>query len=163
MWLSWTTQCRRRTALLRRNKIRTACPSVKVIILTVHENIHYAIKALEAGAHGFVLKAAAVEELVRGIKTVSVGKTYISPAISDKLVEYLPVTKADRSGINALSAREFELLRLLGSGMKLHECARAMHITESTASTYRSRILQKLALNSTPDIIRFALENGIVG
>lgn len=144
-------------------QIRSACPSVKILILTVHENIHYAIKALEAGAHGFLLKAAAVEELVRGIKAVSAGKTYISPAISEKLVENLPATKSDRSGINALSAREFELLRLLGSGMRLQECARTMRVTESTASTYRSRLLEKLALNSTADIIRFALENGIIG
>jgi DNA-binding NarL/FixJ family response regulator len=143
--------------------IRKSVPKTKILILTAHENVHYAIKALQSGAHGFVLKAAAVDELVQGIKSVSMGKTYISPLIAGKLVEHLPIAKADVSGIKALSGREFELLRLLGSGMRLQECARTMNITESTASTYRSRLLEKLALKSTADIIRFALENGIVG
>lgn len=143
-------------------EIRASCPDVKILILTVHENIHYAIKAMQAGAHGFVLKAAAVEELVRGIHAVSNGKMFISEGIREKLIENLP-SKSERSGVKALSAREFQLLRLLGSGLKLQECAKAMKVTQSTASTYRSRLMEKLGLRSTAEIIRFALENSIVG
>lgn len=143
--------------------IRSACPDVKVLILTVHENVHYAIKALEAGAHGFVLKAAAVEELVKGIQSVSIGKTYISPSISEKIAENIRKGKEDRIGLSCLSKREFELLRLLASGMKLKDCAKSMNITESTASTYRSRLMEKLSLKSNTEMIRFALENGVIG
>lgn len=143
-------------------EIRASCPDVKILILTVHENIHYAIKAMQAGAHGFVLKAAAVEELVRGIHAVSNGKMFISEGIREKLIENLP-SKAERSGVKALSAREFQLLRLLGLGLKLQECAKAMKVTQSTASTYRGRLMEKLGLRSTAEIIRFALENSIVG
>jgi DNA-binding NarL/FixJ family response regulator len=144
-------------------KILSLCPDVKILVLTVHENVHYALKALQAGAHGFVLKAAAVEELVRGIRTVSAGKVYISPVISERMLEAFGNTKkGERSGLNALSPREFELVRLISSGLKLQECARAMHIMDSTASTYRARLMEKLGLKTTAEIIRFALENGIV-
>jgi DNA-binding NarL/FixJ family response regulator len=144
-------------------QIRSTCPDTKVLILTVHENIHYAIKALEAGAHGFVLKAAAVEELVKGIRSVFSGRIYISNLISEKMAEHFRKGGKHRSGIEALSRREFELLRLLSSGMKLQDCAKTMKITDSTASTYRARLMEKLKLNSTVDLIRFALENGIIG
>jgi len=144
-------------------QIRIACPLTKVLILTVHENIHYAIKTLEAGAHGFILKAAAVEELVKGIRSVFEGKVYISPLIAERMAEYFRKGKRDRSGLESLSRREFELLRLLSSGMKLQDCAKTMRITDSTASTYRSRLMEKLKLSSNAEMIRFALENGIIG
>jgi len=144
-------------------EIRAASPDVKILVLTVHENVHYAIKALEAGAHGFILKAAAVEELVKGIRAVFRGRTYVSPSIADKITESIRKGKRQRSGLASLSRREFELVRLLSSGLRLQECAKAMHITESTASTYRSRLMEKLNLKTTTEIIRFALENGITG
>ena len=144
-------------------QIRKTCPKTKVLILTVHENIHYAIKTLEAGAHGFILKAAAVAELVKGIRSVFEGKVYISPLIAERMAEYFRKGKRDRSGLESLSQREFELLRLLSSGMKLQDCAKTMRITDSTASTYRSRLMEKLKLESNAEMVRFALENGIIG
>lgn len=144
-------------------EIRSSCPETKVLVLTVHENVHYALKALEAGAHGFILKAAAVEELVEAIRSVSRGHVYVSPVISEKIAENLRRNKAARYGLESLSQREFELLRLLASGLKLQDCAKKMKITDSTASTYRSRLMEKLNLANTAEIIRFALENGILG
>jgi len=144
-------------------EIRAACPDVKILVLTVHENVHYAIKALEEGAHGFILKASAVEELVKGIRSVFKGKTYVSPAIADKIMESIRKGNRVRSGLASLSAREFELVRLLASGLKLQDCARRMKVTESTASTYRARLMDKLNLKTTAEIIRFALENDIIG
>jgi DNA-binding NarL/FixJ family response regulator len=133
----------------------------RILVLTVHENIHYAVKALEAGAHGFILKAAAVDELVKGIRAVHSGRVYVSPQISEKIAENLRTGKG-HSGIESLSSREFELLKLISGGKRLQECARAMNITESTASTYRARLMQKLSLTTTAEIIRFGLENGII-
>jgi DNA-binding NarL/FixJ family response regulator len=144
-------------------EIRAACPDVKILVLTVHENVHYAIKALEAGAHGFILKAAAAGELVKGIRSVFKGRTYVSPSIADKITESNIRGKRKRSGLASLSQREFELVRLLGSGLKLQDCAKTMNVTESTASTYRTRLMEKLNLKTTAEIIRFALENGIIG
>lgn len=144
------------------SKIRRQCPRVRIVILTVHENVHYAVKALEAGAEGFVIKSGAFQELAQGIRAVRAGKVYVSPAISEKMIASLSGGKV-HSGLNALSRREFELMRLLGSGRRLQDCAKLMRITESAASTYRSRMLKKLRLGNTAELIRFALENGIAG
>jgi len=138
-------------------------PELHVLVLTVHENIHYCVKALECGAHGYVVKSAAVGELVDAIKAVAIGEVYISPKVSQKVLQKLRQPKKDRVGLDALSQREFELLRVLGAGMSLKECADRLNISTSSASTYRARLMEKLNLHSTADIIRFALENDIVG
>jgi DNA-binding NarL/FixJ family response regulator len=145
------------------SSLRQLLPDLKVLVLTVHENIHYCVQALECGAHGYVVKSAAVGELVDAIKAVSVGEVYISPKVSQKVMQHLRRPKKDRVGLEALSQREFELLRLLGAGMSLKECAERLSISTSSASTYRARILEKLNLHSTAEVIRFALENDIVG
>jgi len=135
----------------------------RILVLTVHENFHYAVKALDAGAHGYLLKAAAAEELIKGIRRVHSGRLYISSEISQKMLENLKFSRGDRSGLRSLSRREFQLLRYLGSGKRMLECARLMKINESTVSTYRARLMEKLGLGSTAELIRYALENEIVG
>jgi DNA-binding NarL/FixJ family response regulator len=138
-------------------------PDLKVLVLTVHENIHYCVKALECGAHGYVVKSAAVGELVDAITAVAAGEVYISPKVSQKVIQQLRRPKKDRVGVEALSQREFDLLRVLGAGMSLKECAERLNISTSSASTYRSRLMEKLNLHTTAEVIRFALENDIVG
>jgi DNA-binding NarL/FixJ family response regulator len=143
--------------------LRRLLPELKVLVLTVHENIHYCVKSLECGAHGYVVKSAAVGELVEAIKAVSAGEVYISPKVSQKVLQHLRRPKKDRVGLDALSQREFELLRVLGAGLSLKECAEHLNISTSSASTYRARLMEKLNLHSTAEVIRFALENDIVG
>jgi DNA-binding NarL/FixJ family response regulator len=138
-------------------------PHLKVLILTVHENIHYAVKVLESGAHGYVVKSAAVGELVEAIQAVSSGECYISPKVSQRVIQHLRRPRRDRVGLEALSQREFEMLRVLGAGMSLKECCKHLNISTSSASTYRSRLMEKLNLHTTAEVIRFALENDIVG
>jgi DNA-binding NarL/FixJ family response regulator len=138
-------------------------PNLKILVLTVHENIHYAVKVLESGAHGYVVKSAAVGELVEAIKDVSSGEIYISPKVSQRVIQHLRRPKKERVGLEALSQREFELLRVLGAGMGLKEAAKHLKISTSSASTYRTRLMEKLNLHSTAEIIRFALENDVVG
>lgn len=144
-------------------QVNAKSPQTRILVLTVHENFHYAVKALDAGAHGFLLKAAAAEELIKAIRRVHSGRPYISPVISQKMLENLKSGHGDRSGVHSLSRREFQLLRYLGSGKRMQECARLMRINESTVSTYRTRLMEKLGLSSTAELIRYALENEIVG
>lgn len=136
---------------------------IKILVLTVHENIHYAVRVLEAGAHGYLIKSAAVDELVEGIDTVRQGRTYVSPRISQDVLEHLRRPKRERLGLDALSQREFDLLRMLGAGKTLQQCAAQMKVSTSTASTYRGRIMEKLNLTSTAELIRFAIEHNVVG
>jgi DNA-binding NarL/FixJ family response regulator len=101
--------------------------------------------------------------LVDAIKSVSEGEVYISPKVSQRVIQHLRQPRKERVGLEALSQREFELLRVLGAGMSLKECAKRLNISTSSASTYRTRLMEKLKLNTTAEIIRFALENDIVG
>lgn len=136
---------------------------LKILVLTVHENVHYAVRALEAGAHGYMIKSAAVDELVDAIQAVSKGDIYISPKVAQDVWMQLRRPKRERLGLESLSQREFDVLRLLGTGISLQECAAEMKVSTSTVSTYRSRILEKLNLSSTAELIRFALENNVSG
>lgn len=136
---------------------------LKILVLTVHENVHYAVRALEAGAHGYMIKSAAVDELVDAIDTVSRGSVYISPQVSQDVWSQLRRPKRDRLGLESLSQREFDALRIFGGGAGLQECAQQMNVSTSTVSTYRSRILEKLNLSTTAELIRFAIENKVVG
>jgi len=138
-------------------------PEVKILVLTVHESIHYAVRVLECGAQGFVLKSAAANELLEAVAAVGQGEIYVSPRVSHKVISHLRNPRPHRVGLASLSSREFELLRVLGAGMSLKECANHLNISTSTASTYRSRLMEKLKLQTTAEIIRFALENDIVG
>ena len=143
-------------------EIRRVCPRVKILILTVHENAHYAVQAFEAGAHGFVIKSAVFRELTQGIRATYAGKIYVSHSISEKMAETLSMGQT-KLGLQTLSRREFELMRFLASGSRLRDCAKLMHITISAASTYRTRLLRKLRLANTAELIRFAIDNAIVG
>lgn len=135
---------------------------LKILVLTVHENAHYAVRTLQAGAHGYLIKSAAVEELVDAIRTIKNGDVYISKKISPEVWAQFRRPKEKRSGIESLSQREFDVLRILGGGSSLQECAKQLDVSVSTVSTYRGRILDKLNLATTSDLVRFAIENKIV-
>ena len=143
-------------------QIRGLLPNTKVLILTVHDNIHFAVRVLEAGAHGFLLKEEAPAQLIAAVRRVHAGKIPISPKIMEKLMARVRHGKQTKAGLDALSTREFQLIRHLGSGKNLRESARLMCVSESTASTYRGRVLKKLGLKTTGNLIRFALENRLV-
>ncbi|MFK7769162.1 MAG: response regulator [Mariniblastus sp.] len=135
---------------------------LKILVLTVHENAHYAVRVIESGAHGYLIKSSAVEELVEAIQTIHSGDVYISKKISQDVWAQLRRPKGTRNGIEGLSQREFEVLRLIGQGVNLQQCSQQLDISVSSVSTYRSRILQKLSLSSTGEVVRFAIENKIV-
>jgi len=134
---------------------------VRILILTLHENPLYAVRVLQAGANGFLLKSSAMEELLAAIDSVQKGEIFITPRLSRDVIDRLRRPPQTRTGIDSLSTREFELLRILGRGEGLKQAAAQLNIGVSTASTYRSRLLKKLELDSTSELIRFALENGL--
>jgi DNA-binding NarL/FixJ family response regulator len=143
------------------NQLSAAGSRTRVLFLTTHENIHYAHKAMAAGALGFMVKSGALQELVGAIRTVHNGGRYVSHALDEQMADQLGQGNMAEPTVDRLSQREFQLLGHLGQGRSLQEAAQAMHVTESTASTYRSRLMKKLQLQNTAQIIRFAIENGI--
>lgn len=138
-------------------------PKLKILVLTVHENVHYALRVLESGAQGYLIKSAAAEELVEAIRRVHAGEIYLSASLSQQVLHRLHKPRQQRTGLELLSPREFTFLRTLAAGRTLQECAREMHVSVSTASTYRSRIMEKLELGSTAELIRFAIDHDLVG
>ncbi|MDP6946972.1 MAG: response regulator transcription factor, partial [Myxococcota bacterium] len=114
-------------------------------------------------ADGYLITSAAGSDLVAGIRAVWAGEIYVTPKLVGAVLRRLRDGRGDRTGLESLSPREFELLRLLAAGRRLKDAAGVLNVSTSTASTYRSRLMEKLQVSSTAELIRFALEHDITG
>ena len=142
-------------------------PNQKVLILTTFGLDDYIIEALRAGASGFLLKDAPVEELVRAVRTVAAGDAQLSPAVTKRLLEQvgrrLPgAVPRDSGALADLTERELEVLRLLATGMSNAEIAAALVVSEPTVKSHVSNVLQKLGLRDRVQAVIYAYENGLV-
>lgn len=133
-------------------------PRMPVLVLSVHPADQYAVRALRAGASGYLTKNLATEELVKAVRTVVGGHRYVTPDVAEQLAEDLDRTD-DRLPHETLSDREFEVLMLLAEGKRAKEIADTLCLSYNTISTYRSRILAKLGLRSDAEIVRYALRH----
>ena len=143
-------------------RVRRDCPGVKVLALTVHEERAYLTQLLRAGATGYVLKRAAPAELVRAVRTVAGGGTYIDPALAGSLVEgYLDAqgSAVDPSG-DSLSAREREVIVRIAQGFSNKEIAAELGLSVKTVETYKARGSEKLGLRTRADIVRYGASQG---
>ncbi|ACN14481.1 two component transcriptional regulator (LuxR family protein) [Desulforapulum autotrophicum HRM2] len=145
------------TDILKRN-----APDLPVLILTMHDEDQYVIKAVETGAMGYVTKQSAPEQLVDAIKKLHSGGRYLTEKASEALA--LRVVRGDkfRSATDSLSMRELQVLRKLALGHTNHEIAASYNISVKTVDTYRARVLKKLNLRNNADLSRFAIKNRIV-
>jgi DNA-binding NarL/FixJ family response regulator len=143
-------------------RVRRDCPEVKVLALTVHEERLYLTQLLRAGASGYVLKRAASLELVRAVRTVAAGGTYIDPSIAGTLVEgYLESNEsAELPPNDVLSDREREVLMRITQGFSNKEIAAALALSVKTVETYKARVSEKLELRSRVDMVRYAARQG---
>ena len=143
-------------------RVRRDCPGVKVLALTVHEERLYLTQLLRAGASGYVLKRAAAAELVRAVRTVAAGGTYIDPSVAGAMVEvYLDAqAAAAQPAHGALSDREREVLVRIARGFSNKEIAAALALSVKTVETYKGRMSEKLGLRTRVDIVRYAAGQG---
>jgi DNA-binding NarL/FixJ family response regulator len=142
-------------------EIRRERPEARVLILTVHPEEQYAVRAIKAGAAGFLNKEAAPERLVEAVRRIAAGGRYVSAALAETLASML----AGESGATPherLSDREFEVFKLLASGKTVSEVAAALSLSVKTVSTHRTHILQKLQLRNNAELMRYALKAGVV-
>jgi len=140
-------------------------PETRILVLTMHDEEEYLKAVLKAGASGYVLKKAADVELLSAIRTVARGEIYIYPSLVPTLVGNMVKPKGDAKGehkLRNLSARELEVLRLLALGHTNHEIAELICVSVKTVETYKARIMEKLGTNKRAELVRFALENGII-
>ncbi len=146
-------------------EIRKQSPHTKILALTVHKAEEYVLAALQAGADGYALKDATHAELVAAIRSVLAGKRYLSPGVSEQVIEgYLAGKKAEnpKSRWASVTPREREVLKLIAEGYRNREIAEALCISVKTVEKHRSNVMEKLDLHNVSDLTAYAIERGIV-
>jgi DNA-binding NarL/FixJ family response regulator len=137
-------------------------PKLPVLVLSMHPEEQLAVRALKAGADGYLTKNNAPEELVRAIKKVLGGGVYVSASLAEELaLDLRPTTGRPRHAV--LTDREFEVLCLIASGKKVSEIANELSLSVKTISTYRARILDKMRMKSNAELTRYAIGHKLVG
>jgi DNA-binding NarL/FixJ family response regulator len=140
------------------HQIKQHDPKLPVLILSIHPEEQYAIRALKAGAAGYLSKDMASEELVNAVHRVLLGKKYISPSVAEKLASTLDLDE-EKQLHEYLSDREFDVLKLIATGKSITEIAGLLSLSPTTISTYRTRILTKLNMKNNADLILYSLEH----
>lgn len=146
-------------------QIIQAASDVRVLMLTMYDQDEYLFRALQAGASGYVLKGAKAEDLLRAIRTVCAGDVFIHPRMATKLVQHYVSRLQKGEGhdrYERLSAREREILPLVADARTDQEIGELLHISRYTVQTYRQRIMQKLDLHSRSQLLKYALQRGLI-
>lgn len=145
--------------LIKRLKLEK--PALRILVLSMHGEQQYAVRAYKAGASGYLTKDSASAQLVAAIRKIAAGGVYISPAGAEQLaMGAMQVTGALPH--TALSDREFEVFRMLVAGTSLTEIAERLHLSVKTVSTHKTHILQKMTMASTAELVRYAVEHKLL-
>ena len=147
-----------RSGLEALEQIKILNPTLPVLILSIYPEDLYAVRVLKAGAAGYLNKNSAPEELIIAIQRIAMGKKYITPEIAEKFLDADPEKKPHE----LLSNREFEVFKLLASGKTVSQVAEMLSVALTTVSTHRSRIMEKLHLNTNSDLTRYAIAHHII-
>jgi DNA-binding NarL/FixJ family response regulator len=141
--------------------LREKHSSIKVLVLSAHPEDQWAMRALRAGAAGYLTKDHSPEQLVQAIRRVARGGKYVSESMAEKLAGMVDDGRT-RAAHERLSDREFEVLRALGSGMMVKDVAKQLHLSAKTVSTYRARLLEKMGLKSKEDLVRYVVTHDLL-
>jgi DNA-binding NarL/FixJ family response regulator len=136
-------------------------PKLPVLVLSMHPEDQYGKRVLKAGASGYMTKKSAPEELITAIRKLLAGRQYVSPALAERLALDLKHDAAQYAH-ETLSPREFEVLRMIASGKTATQIAEELDLSVNTVSTHRARILEKMHLSTTAELMRYALSNHLV-
>ncbi len=145
-------------------QILQANPATRIIILSMNSDSEHIFRALQAGVHGYLLKASAGSEVVEAVRAVYAGRRYLSQDISDSVIDaYIQQREITETGnpLAQLSPRELEVLQLVVEGQSNPEIATTLALSPDTIKTYRKRIMQKLDLNDLPSLVKFAVLHGL--
>lgn len=135
-------------------------PAAKILVLSMHENAAFASQALKAGAKGYLPKSSLADDLVNALEALAGGKTYISADIARKIA--MQTLESSSDPMRQLSAREFEIFRLLAEGQDSDQIAHALKISGKTVANYQTTIKQKLGINSPVELVRLAMRHGLI-
>lgn len=135
---------------------------VRVVVVSMYPEDQYAIRAMKAGAYGYVNKGSDPAQIVEAVRTVAQGRKYVTADMAQMLVESL-TAPADESGHDKLSDREMQTLTMIASGKRLSDIAEELSLSPKTVSVYRARVLEKLGLANNAELTVYAIKNGLVG
>jgi two-component system, NarL family, invasion response regulator UvrY len=141
-------------------EIKHRAPKTPILIMSLHGEDQFALRALRAGASGYLTKSVAAEQLITAVTKIMRGGRYISESLADKLA--LGATGSPESPHEKLSDREFDVMRGIASGSSVSAIAAEMHLSVKTVSTYRTRLLEKMGMSTNAELTRYALERGLV-
>lgn len=142
-------------------QVKSERPRLRVLVLTMHAEDQYAVRALKAGASGYLTKESAADQLVAAIRRIAAGGAYVTPETAERLA--LEASTPSATAPHArLSDREFQVLLMIARGASVTEIARALSLSVKTVSTHKSRILEKMGLANQAELIRYALEHKLL-
>jgi two-component system, NarL family, invasion response regulator UvrY len=153
---------RERSAVEIMAEVRKEHPSLPVLILASQPEEQYALHALRAGARGYVQKDSTADDILEAIERVAAGRTWLSPAVTEQLAQEF-LNPHHKEPHELLSPREFEVFRMIATGLTMTEIATALGVSVKTASTYRHRILEKTGFHGNADIVAYAIRKGLRG
>jgi len=142
-------------------QIKLSFPDLPVLILSIHPEEQYALRALKAGAAGYLSKDTAPDELVKAVQKVLLGKKYISQSIAERLANSFS-SDHNNNPHEILSDREFDVMKFLANGKSVSEIAEMLSLSVTTVSTYRARVMTKMNLKSNSDLTKYAIENNLI-
>ncbi len=141
-------------------QIRSEKPKLAVLILSTYSEEVYAVRALKAGASGYLTKESPASVLVAAVRKAAAGGKYVTPTLMEKLADFIGGDGAVSH--DALSDRELEVLKLIAAGESLVKIAEKLHLSPNTVTTYRTRILEKMGMANNAELTRYAMENGLL-
>jgi DNA-binding NarL/FixJ family response regulator len=144
------------------DQLRGHCPDLPILILTMHEEGQYVVRAIQAGAMGYMTKQSAPEQLLKAIRKIFEGSRYLTDEAAEALALRVARGSGEQSPLDSLSMRELQVLRRLAMGHTNREIASAYSISIKTVDTYRSRLLKKLNLRNNAELSRFAIQNRLI-
>ena len=142
--------------------VRAERPKLRILVLSMHQEMQYAVRAIKAGANGYLTKESAPEQLVQAIRRIAGGGAFVTPEVAEQLAMGAMPGAQEQAPHEALSNREFEVLRLFAQGMALTEIGQALKVSVKTVSTHKTNLMHKLGLNNASELVRYALKHGIV-
>ena len=137
-------------------------PGLRALVVSMYPEDQFALRALKAGASGYLTKTSGPERLVEAVRTIAAGRKFVTPEVALALADNVSAANTEGSPHATLSDREFQTLRLIASGHKLSEIASQMAISVKTVSVYRARLLEKMRMKSTAELTRYAVEHKLL-
>jgi DNA-binding NarL/FixJ family response regulator len=142
-------------------QVRVDRPKLKILVLSMHEEEQYAVRAIKAGASGYLTKESASSQLVQAIRKVSTGGAFITPAVAEQLALGI-MPQSDGPLHASLSDREFQVFRMLASGRSVSEIANDLNLSVKTISTHKARVMLKMNLNNNTELLRYAIAHNLI-